>query len=132
VRGQPTVLVADGDGPGRKLVRAVLEPHGYRVFEAADAGDAVALAIEVAPVVILLDLRLPGLDPFEVLGTLAGHPLTRLIPVVATSTSGVADEIERCRDAGFADVLLKPISARDLPELIRRWVSGGAGTITHP
>lgn len=127
----PIVLVADGEPSGRKLVRAVLEPHGYQVIEAAEAGDAVALAIEHAPALVLLDLRLPGVAPFEVLGTLGSHPLTRLIPVVATTVSDMAGEIERCREAGFADVLLKPISARDLPGSVRRWTGLVGGTTSR-
>lgn len=116
-----TVLVADADAPGRKLVRALLEPHGYRVLEAWEAGDAVALAVEHRPALVLLDLRLPGVDVFEVRETLAAHPLTRGATVVATTASDGAGEVERCRAAGFADVLVKPIPARELPELVGRW-----------
>lgn len=125
--GATVVLVADADASGRKLVRALLEPHGYRVLEAWEAGDAVALAIEHRPALVLLDLRLPGVEPLELLATLSAHPLTKGRPVVATTASVVSGEVERCRAAGFADVLVKPISGRDLPNLVRRWCASVVG-----
>jgi CheY-like chemotaxis protein len=59
---------------------------------------------------------------------LAAHPLTRDVPVVATSASDVAGEVERCRAAGFAVVLVKPIDARNLPDLVRRWTGASVGS----
>lgn len=117
----PAVLVADGDGPSRKLARAVLEHEGFTVVEAWEAGDAVALAIEHRPAAVLLDLRLPGVDAFEALATLASHPTTRGTTVVATTAVAAPEELERCRGAGFAHVLVKPIAVRELADLARAW-----------
>jgi CheY-like chemotaxis protein len=117
----PTVLVADSDGPSRKLARAVLEHEGFVVLEAWEAGDAVALAIEHRPAAVLLDLRLPGIDAFETLATLASHPTTRGTMLIATTAVAAPEHLERCRAAGFADVLVKPIAVRDLADLARGW-----------
>lgn len=115
------VLVADGDGPSRRLARAVLEPAGFAVVEAWDAGDAVALAIEHRPTAVLLDLRLPGVDVFEVIATLASHPTTRGTPVAVTTSVESPDLLDRCRAAELADVLVKPIDVRALARLARAW-----------
>ena len=72
----PAVLVADGNGPSRKLARAVLEHEGFDVIETWKAGDAVAVAIEQRPAAVLLDLRLHRIDAFEALASApsGGYP----------------------------------------------------------
>ena len=66
----PLVLIVDDSDQNRKLARDVLRAGGLRTIEAADGHEAVALAAESLPDVILLDLRLPDMDGREVAGAL--------------------------------------------------------------
>ena len=70
---------------------------------------------------MLLDPRLPGIDAFEELAILAAHPTTRGTTVVAKTAVDAPEEMGRCRGAGFAHVLVKPIAVRDLADLARTW-----------
>ncbi len=66
-QGMKTVLVADDKPTGRELVRTVLENSGYAVIEAADGLEAVKMAREQKPDLIILDLHMPGIDGFGVI-----------------------------------------------------------------
>ena len=90
------VLVADDDRDIRDLLVDTLVECGYEVIKAADGRAAFELACQEEPDLILLDVWMPALDGFEVLGKLRDTPNTRSIPVVlltalrATSGEGVA------------------------------------------
>ncbi len=77
----PTILVCDDDPSLRELVRAVLGPR-YRFVEAADGVEALALAREDRPDLIVLDVMLPGLSGIEVLEQLRDDAALRSLPVV--------------------------------------------------
>ncbi len=77
----PTILVCDDDPSLRELVRAVLGPR-YRFVEAADGVEALALAREERPDLIVLDVMLPGLSGIEVLEQLRDDDALRSLPVV--------------------------------------------------
>jgi len=79
--GAATILVCDDDPSLRELVRAVLGPR-FRFVEAADGSEALALAREERPDLIVLDVMLPGLSGIEVLEELRGSPALKDIPVV--------------------------------------------------
>lgn len=68
-----TILVADDKAAGRELVRSVLEACGYIVVEACDGNEAVRLARQSRPDLILLDLHMPNMDGFGALKELRGE-----------------------------------------------------------
>jgi len=82
-----SVLVVDDNDPNRKLALDVLRAAGLRTFGAATAAEAIALAQEHGPDVILMDLRLPDMDGADATRRLAGHERTAQIPVVAMTAS---------------------------------------------
>jgi PAS domain S-box-containing protein len=83
--GPARVLVVDDDADLRRLVRARLEPLGVACFEAEDGERAMALAGELAPDLLILDVRLPRLDGFEVVDTLRQGKLRGLPLIVFTA-----------------------------------------------
>ena len=100
---RPTLLIVD-DHPGfRSLARKLLEAGGFQVVgEAADGLGAVAIARELRPDVVLLDIQLPDIDGFEVTSRLADGEAGPV--VVLTSTRDRADygeRVERCGARGF-------------------------------
>ena len=62
-----TILVAEDRETSRELIRTLLEHSGYSVLEAADGGEAVAVALEKVPDLVLLDLQMPVKDGLQVL-----------------------------------------------------------------
>jgi signal transduction histidine kinase/CheY-like chemotaxis protein len=109
-----TVLVADDDEVSRYMVRRLLEGSAYRVVEAADGDQALALARSIRPDVLLLDFVMPGTPAFDVIDELKGDPATRDIPIVV-HTSKSLDEAERLRLArDTASILPKESVTREV------------------
>jgi two-component system cell cycle response regulator DivK len=114
-----SVLVVDDDDRNRKLAVDVLSTAGLRAFGAATAAEAIALARERGPDVILMDLRLPDMDGADATRELAVHERTARIPVVAMSASPLEGSEDWLEMAGFAGWLEKPIHVATFPEEVR-------------
>ena len=117
----PLVLIVDDSDKNRKLARDILRAVGLRTIEAADGHEAVALAVESLPDVILLDLRLPDMDGREVARALRDGAQTRLIPVVALTALRHGGDHDALSAAGFAGYLEKPIDVRAFPGQVRSY-----------
>lgn len=110
-----TILVVDDEPDQREIYRAVLRHAGYRVLEAADAGEGVRLATEDRPDLILLDIALPQIDGWEAVRMLKRDQRTARIPVCAISARVLPkDQLYRIAEAGFECYLLKPIEPRQV------------------
>ncbi|CAA9342958.1 MAG: hypothetical protein AVDCRST_MAG48-3760, partial [uncultured Friedmanniella sp.] len=113
----PVVVVVDDDWQSVDLMGAYLDGHGVRVVPARDGAEGLDLVRRLGPAAVLLDLRLPGVDGWEVLRQLREDPATRDVPVVIAS---ILDEKSRGL-AGGADVyLVKPVARDDLLAALRR------------
>lgn len=108
-----TVLVVDDEPNVRLVLRTALELDGYRVREAYDGADALAALEGGLPDLILLDLRMPGIDGIGVLERLAATPARRPRVVVLTAHGSVALAVRAVR-LGASDFLEKPITPEDL------------------
>jgi two-component system cell cycle response regulator DivK len=113
----PVVLIVDDNERNLKLACDVLNAAGFRILTAADGARALALAEEVVPDLVLLDLRLPDLDGGDVALALARGARTRDIPVVALSALPNRGEPAPC----FAGYLEKPINVAAFPEQVRAY-----------
>jgi two-component system, cell cycle response regulator DivK len=116
---QLVVLIVDDEERNRKLVRDVLELAGLDTLEAASGEQAIAVARERLPDLVLLDLRLPDVDGGEALRRLKADPATAHIPVVALTAVAGAREV--LVEAGFDGYLEKPIDVLELPAEVRRY-----------
>jgi two-component system cell cycle response regulator DivK len=116
-----TVLVIDDDERNRKLARDVLGAAGFLTLEAATAADGIALAIEHAPDVILLDLRLPDMGGADAARILKDDARTAPIPLVAISALSLAGSDDWLEATGFAGAIDKPISVLGFPDQVRRY-----------
>ncbi len=115
---QKRVLIVDDDGVIRGLIRHFLEIADYEVVEAADGNVGLAKAAQFHPEVILLDVRMPGLDGYEVCRRLKANPETRQIPVIFVT---VVEDLRLNRlayQAGGAACIRKPIRREALLAVI--------------
>jgi EAL domain-containing protein (putative c-di-GMP-specific phosphodiesterase class I)/DNA-binding NarL/FixJ family response regulator len=111
------VVVADDDHAIRSLYRQALEREGFIVKPAANGRRAIELARAGGVDVMLLDLRMPGLDGLDVLREIRSEPGLRTLPVIiVTGSDAEADRVGGL-DTGADDVVVKPVS---LPELVAR------------
>jgi adenylate cyclase len=114
VKPRPLVLVAEDDEDILELVVFDLEDEGYEVVTARNGEEAVTLALERAPDLVLLDVAMPGLDGYEVTRRLRAEEATRAIPVVLlTARAQVRDVIEGF-EAGANDYVTKPFRPDEL------------------
>ena len=123
---EPLVLVVDDNDRSLKLARDVLRADGIRTVEATSGAEAVELAAQVLPDVILLDLQLPDMDGIEVVRELKARDSTAQIPVVALTAMRTEGDADWLLDAGFAGCLEKPITVRDFPTQVRSHWSNAA------
>lgn len=116
---KPTVLVVEDENALVTLLRYNLERAGYRVLAATDGEEALLVASEETPDLVLLDWMLPQLSGIEVCRRLRGRQETRNVPIVMlTARSEEADRI-RGLDTGADDYLTKPFSMTELLARIR-------------
>ena len=117
------VLIVDDNEKNVKLARDVLRFAGFRTVQAGSGGEAVSLATEHLPDVILMDIRLPDMDGTAALRRLRADGRTARIPVVALTSFAMKGDRERFLAEGFDGYLEKPISVRELPDQIRSLIS---------
>lgn len=104
-----TVLVVDDNALNRELLRLVLEQEKYIVSEAASAEEALKLAAETCPKLILMDCHLPGMDGLTATRRLKEAEATRGIPVVAVTAYAMPGDREKAIEAGCHDYISKPV-----------------------
>jgi two-component system KDP operon response regulator KdpE len=110
------VLVVDDEVAMRRFLRATLTTHGYGVVEAASAEEAIAMATQHQPEIVLLDLGLPDRDGIEVTRELRQWSSA---PIVVISARGRDDDKVAALDAGADDYLTKPFSVNELLARLR-------------
>ncbi len=117
------VLVVDDKASSRELVRTLLETAGYAVSEAANGREAVDIARETAPDLILLDLQMPVLDGFGALHEIRADPRFAKLPIVALTASAMQGDREKAIAAGFTGYVSKPVRLATLRAELDRLLS---------
>ena len=129
---QPLILAVDDTPTNLEILNFYLTFEGYRVAEAASGEEALARAAELLPDLILMDVKMSGIDGLEAIRRLRANPVTRAIPVISlTAFASPADE-SRCRDAGAADFVSKPINFDELGPKIGFCLASRRSTETTP
>ena len=105
------ILVIEDEPRSAELISIYLSQAGYRVAHAADGEEGLRLASELKPSAITLDIMLPKMDGWQVLGTLKENPATRDIPVIISS---MVDEKFMAYDLGAVDYVVKPLDRKEL------------------
>jgi response regulator NasT len=106
------VLVAEDEALIRLDLVEMLREEGYEVAgQAADGDEAVTLAEDLRPDLVIMDVKMPKVDGIEAASVIAGK---RIAPVVILTAFSQRDLVERARDAGAMAYLVKPFAKRDL------------------
>ena len=116
---KPTVLVAEDEGALMTLLRYNLEREGYRVVEAQDGEEALLIASEEKPDLVLLDWMLPQLSGIEVCRRLRGRQETRNVPIIMLTARGEEGDRIRGLDTGADDYMTKPFAMTELLARLR-------------
>jgi two-component system cell cycle response regulator DivK len=118
------ILVVEDNYKNLKLVRDLLQFHGYQTLEAATGADGLTLALQHRPSLILMDVQLPDMDGVAALQVLKSQPDTCMIPVVALTAFAMKEDRERFLSCGFDGYIPKPIDSRMLPDQVRQVLEG--------
>ena len=121
------ILIVEDNAKNMKLFRDVLAAMGYRTLEATTGGDAVDLASEHTPDLVLMDIQLPDLDGVQALQRLRAEARTASIPIVALTAQAMHGDRERFLEAGFDGYMSKPVNVHDLIEMVRQHCGGRSG-----
>ncbi len=121
---KPFILVVEDDEHISQILKFMLERQGYRVQLAGD-GMAARQAVEQAaelPALVLLDVMLPYLDGFEVIGIIRALPEWKQVPIVMLTAKTTERDIVRALDAGANDYIVKPFQPAELLARVRRYL----------
>jgi len=117
--GEPAVLIVEDEAALSTLLRYNLEREGYRVIEAKDGEEALVLADETRPDLVVLDWMLPELSGIEVCRRLRGRGHMRNVPIVMLTARGEEPDRIRGLDTGADDYIVKPFSMTEFLARLR-------------
>jgi len=104
-----TVLLADDHEDNRTALLMMLERDGYRILGAVNGQEAVEMAIQHLPDLVVMDLAMPVMDGREATRMLKADERTRDIPVVMLTAMALSIDREELRREGFEGILIKPL-----------------------
>jgi CheY-like chemotaxis protein len=122
------ILVVEDEPLILDLITILLERAGHEVVRAATAEEAMSLAGDRPPDLVLMDIALPGIDGLAATRILKSSPATRGVPVVALTAQAMREDAEEAARAGCDGFIAKPISTHDflaqVEDHLRRAVRG--------
>ena len=120
-----SILIVEDNDKNMKLLRDILRHQGYVTLEARSGRDAVRLAIEHRPDLVLMDIRLPDIDGIRALQLMREEPNLDAMRALAVSASAMPDEQAKVVASGFDGFIAKPISVRHFLETVERVLAPG-------
>jgi adenylate cyclase len=113
------ILVVDDQRAASELLAGILQARGYEVSVAASGEAALEAVRGAGPDLVIADIRMPGIDGYELCRRLRGEPGTALLPVILVTSLEAVDERVRGLEAGADDFLCKPINWEELFARVR-------------
>jgi two-component system cell cycle response regulator DivK len=118
-----TVLVVEDNELNMKLFHDLLEAHGYNILQTRDGMDALRIAREHKPDLILMDIQLPEVSGLEVTKWIKEDENLKSIPVIAVTAFAMKGDEEKIRDGGCEAYIAKPISVTNFLETVQRFLN---------
>lgn len=118
-----TVLVVEDNDLNMKLFHDLLEAHGYNILQTKDGMEALRLARQHHPDLILMDIQLPEVSGLEVTKWLKEDESLKAIPVVAVTAFAMKGDEEKIREGGCEAYIAKPISVVNFLQTVERFVN---------
>lgn len=115
------VLVVEDDPDSLELMTYLFRAFGHQALGADSGTAALRLAAETPPDLIICDLRLPGMDGFELLGRFKENPSLQAVPVVAVTAYAMPGDKERVLSAGFDGYVSKPIDPQTFVRMAEQY-----------
>lgn len=116
------VLVIEDTPDNRQIIRDLLTASGYAVAEALDGAAGVAMAVEIVPDLILMDIQLPIVDGYEATRQIKANPALAHIPIIAVTSYALSGDEAKTKAAGCDAYIAKPFSPRELLATVRKFL----------
>jgi CheY-like chemotaxis protein len=118
-----SILVVEDNGANLRLIDYLLRAYGYAPMLARNGAQAIRIAAEALPDLILLDIRMPGMDGYEVAAAIRKIPGLAKTLIVAVTASAMVGDRERIAASGFDGYIQKPIDPETFLERLRPFLS---------
>lgn len=117
------VLIVEDNDLNMKLFNDLLVAHGYDTLQTKDGVEALALARQHRPDLILMDIQLPEVSGLEVTKWIKEDKTLSMIPIIAVTAFAMKGDREKMRDGGCEDYIAKPISVASFLQTVERFLS---------
>jgi len=117
-----TVLIVEDNELNMKLFHDLLDAHGYNILQTKDGMEALDIAREHHPDLILMDIQLPVLDGYETTRQIRTDPNLKTTPIIAVSSYAMKGDEEKARASGCDHYVTKPYSPIQLLRVIRGYL----------
>ena len=122
LRMSKRVLIVEDNDLNMKLFHDLLEAHGYATLQTKDGMEALKLARQHHPDLILMDIQLPEVSGLEVTKWIKEDDDLKAIPIIAVTAFAMKGDEEKIREGGCEAYIAKPISVTQFLETVRRFV----------
>jgi len=116
------ILVVEDHEENRRILRLLLTKHDYEVIEAVTGEEGVAMAEQVHPDLILMDIQLPGLDGYDATRRIKANPALRMIPIIVVTSYALSGDDAKAFAAGCDAYIAKPVNLRKLLAKVREFL----------
>jgi CheY-like chemotaxis protein len=127
-----SVLVVDDFADGRDLMVEYLTFRGFTVHQASDGAEAIRIARDMRPDIVLLDLSMPGLNGWEAARTIKSDARTQAIIVIAVTAHALKPETDAAKAAGCDGIVCKPFDITALGDALPRVLTEGPTALDVP
>ena len=117
------VLIVEDNDLNMKLFNDLLVAHGYGTLQTKDGTEALALARQYRPDLILMDIQLPEVSGLQVTQWIKSDDVLRSIPVIAVTAFAMKGDEEKIREGGCEAYIAKPISVSSFLRTVERFLS---------
>ena len=126
-----TILIVEDDDLSMKLETDLLQAHGYDILQSVDGKDALELAREHHPELIIMDIKLPAVSGLEYTKMLKADEALRVIPVLAVTAYALKGDEEKFLDGGCDGYIAKPISVSHFLETVEKLINRRISALGH-
>lgn len=113
------IVIAEDERDIRELIEFTLTYAGHQVVATANGEEALAAVSQMKPDLVLLDVRMPRLDGYDVCKQIKADPQTRSVPIIFLSAKGQEAEVQTGLEAGAEQYILKPFAPDQLIQRVR-------------
>lgn len=123
-RMNKVILVVEDNPDNMYVLDHLLTRKGYHVVQAVNGTDALVQMEAHPPVLVLMDMQMPGMNGYAAVRALREQPRWATVPIIAVTASSMPGDRERSLEAGCTDYLSKPINPRELLKVVAHYVEG--------